>query len=132
MHIVLTVNKAWNIWNFRQPLVEALLADGHRVTVLAPHDETVANLTALGAEFVDLPMNARSLGPAQNLALVGQFRRAFARLAPDVVLSFTIKNNIFGARAARAAGVPFVPNVTGLGTAFLSGGLLQTIAKQLY
>ena len=132
MHIVLTVNKAWNIWNFRQPLVEALLADGHRMTVLAPHDETVANLTALGAEFVDLPMNARSLGPAQNLALVGQFRRAFARLAPDVVLSFTIKNNLFGALAARRMGIPFVPNVTGLGTIFLGSRPLFLLGQALY
>jgi glycosyltransferase involved in cell wall biosynthesis len=48
------------------------------------------------------------------------------------VLSYTIKNNIFGARAARALGLPFLPNVTGLGTAFLSGKLLQTVTEQLY
>jgi hypothetical protein len=28
MHILMTVNAAWNIWNFRRPLVEALAADG--------------------------------------------------------------------------------------------------------
>lgn len=51
---------------------------------------------------------------------------------PDVVLSYTIRNNIYGARAARAVGAPFLPNVTGLGTAFLSGKLLQTVTEQLY
>jgi len=48
------------------------------------------------------------------------------------VLSFTIKNNLFGAMAARGTGTPFIPNVTGLGTAFLSGGALQTVAETLY
>lgn len=132
MHIVLTVNKAWNIWNFRQPLVEALLAEGHRVTVLAPRDETVANLTAIGAGFVDLPMDARSLGPAQNLGLVRHFRRTFSRLEPDVVLSFTIKNNLFGALAARSLRIPFVPNVTGLGTIFLGSRPLFLLGQALY
>ena len=49
------------------------------------------------------------------------------------MLSYTIKNNIFGARAARLRWVcRFLPNVTGLGTAFLSGKLLQTVTEQLY
>ena len=48
------------------------------------------------------------------------------------MLSYTIKNNIFGARAAKPTAVPFIPNVTGLGTAFLSGQLLQTVTEQLY
>ena len=43
MHILMTVNAAWNIWNFRRPLVEALAADGHRITVLA-----LPNLIARG------------------------------------------------------------------------------------
>ncbi len=43
MHILMTVNVAWNIWNFRRPLVEALAADGHRITVLA-----LPNLIARG------------------------------------------------------------------------------------
>ncbi|MDT0684544.1 hypothetical protein RM543_17875 [Roseicyclus sp. F158] len=41
---MLTVNAAWNIWNFRQPVLKALLSDSHRVTVLAPADDSVAKL----------------------------------------------------------------------------------------
>src|SRR5690606_24159230 len=48
------------------------------------------------------------------------------------ILSYTIKNNLFGAMAARRLAIPFLPNVTGLGTAFLSGGLLQRVAEMLY
>ena len=48
MHVLMTVNAAWNIWNFRRPIVEALVADGHRITVLAPLDESVADLENLG------------------------------------------------------------------------------------
>ena len=48
------------------------------------------------------------------------------------MLSFTIKNNLYGATAARSLGIPFLPNVTGLGTAFLSVGLLRRAAETLY
>ncbi len=132
MHILMTVNATWNIWNFRRPLVEALLADGHRVTVLAPPDDAVADLERIGCRFRPLEMSVKGLNPVADLMLQGRLRRIFQEEQPGAVLSFTIKNNIFGAHAAAAVGVPFLPNVTGLGTAFLSGGLLQTIAEQLY
>jgi glycosyltransferase involved in cell wall biosynthesis len=106
--------------------------DGHRITVLAPPDDSVADLERIGCRFRPLEMNVKGLNPVEDLKPQRRLKRIFREEQPDAILSFTIKNNIFGAWAARAAGVPFVPNVTGLGTAFLSGGLLQTIAEQLY
>nr|WP_306267900.1 glycosyltransferase [Pararhizobium sp. IMCC3301] len=132
MHMLITVNAAWNIWNFRQRLVATLLTDGHRVTILAPADASVPDLERLGCQFVDLDMNAKGLGPLQNLRLMLRFRQHFTALRPDVILSYTVKNNIFGAIAARPLRIPFLPNVTGLGTAFLSGGPLQALAVLLY
>lgn len=131
-HILMTVNAAWNIWNFRRPVVEALIADGHRVTVLAPADDSVGDLESLGCRFLPLEINVKGLNPLQDLKLMQRFKRVFRSERPDVVLSYTIKNNIFGAMAAKACKIPFIPNVTGLGTAFLSGGLLQAVAEGLY
>ncbi len=130
--VLLTVNAAWNIWNFRRPLVDALLADGHTVIVLAPWDDTVPKIEALGCEFHHLEMSVKGLNPLEEPKTLVRLRRHFRRLKPDVVLSFTIKNNIFGAIAAKSVGIPFIANVTGLGTAFLSGGLLERVAVALY
>lgn len=132
MHILMTVNSAWNIWNFRRPLVEALASDGHRITVLAPPDDAVSKLERLGCQMRPLEMSVKGLNPLADLKLQRSFARIFREERPDAVLSYTIKNNVFGARAAQSAGVPFLPNVTGLGTAFLSGKLLQTVTEQLY
>ena len=132
MHILMTVNAAWNIWNFRRPLVEALMGDGHRITVLAPPDDAVLELERLGCRVHPLEMSVKGLNPLEDLKLQRRFGRIFREERPDAVLSYTIKNNIFGARAAKSCDVPFLPNVTGLGTAFLSGKLLQTVTEQLY
>lgn len=132
MHILVTANSAWNIWNFRLPVVQALLAEGHSVSVLAPPDDAVGELERLRCRLLPLNMSVKGLNPIEDLKLLRRFAQSFREEAPDVVLSYTIKNNIFGARAAKYAGVPFLPNVTGLGTAFLSGKLLQTVTEQLY
>jgi glycosyltransferase involved in cell wall biosynthesis len=113
-------------------LVEALMGDGHQITVLAPRDDAVPDLERLGCRVRPLEMSVKGLNPIEGLKLQLRFGRIFREERPYAVLSYTIKNNIFGARAAKPANVPFVPNVTGLGTAFLSGKLLQTVTEQLY
>lgn len=132
MKILISVNSAWNVWNFRRPLVETLIADGHQVTVLAPKDDSVDKLVSIGCRVRHLEMSVKGLNPVQDLALMVRLNRIFRKAEPDVILSFTIKNNVFGAFAAKIAGIPFIPNVTGLGTAFLSGGLLEQVATRLY
>ncbi|MDB4146529.1 hypothetical protein N9736_07675, partial [Amylibacter sp.] len=132
MHVIMTANASWNIWNFRRPVVEALLAEGNQVTVLAPLDGSVSNLENLGCCVRPLDMNVKGLNPLEDLKLQHKFKQIFRKEQPDVVLSYTIKNNIFGSLAARSLNVPFLPNVTGLGTTFLSGRLLQTVTEQLY
>ncbi|WP_214652141.1 glycosyltransferase family 4 protein [Novosphingobium jiangmenense] len=130
--MLLTANAAWNIFNFRRPVVEDVLARGGRVTVVAPPDEAIGELRAMGCDTVPLEMNVKGLNPLTDLALMRQLRTIFAVVRPDVVLSYTIKNNIFGALAAKSVGIPFVPNVSGLGTAFLSGPVLRGLVEALY
>ena len=89
-------------------------------------------LEGLGCSVRPLEMSVKGLNPLEDMKLQRRFKRVFQDEQPDAVLSYTIKNNIFGARDARSVGVPFLPNVTGLGTAFLSGKLLQTVTEQLY
>ena len=132
MRIVLTVNAAWNIVNFRRPLVEFLVGAGHHITVLAPPDGAEVQLRRMGCAFVPLKMDAKGLSPVDGWRMMRDMKRHFRALKPDVVLSFTIKNNLFGALAARSLGIAFIPNVTGLGTAFLSGWALQRVAERLY
>lgn len=132
LHVIVTVNASWNVWNFRRPVLSALLKQGYRVTVLAPEDQFRSEIESFGCRFIPLEMDQKGLNPAHDIALLARFKSIFAHERPDVVLSYTIKNNIYGAFAARALGIPFIPNITGLGTAFLSGGLLQKVAETLY
>ena len=135
MHIIITVNAAWNVVNFRRSLIEAFISDGHTVVVLAPPDvskSVMKDLKLLGCRFLPLEMDRKGINPIKNFALVGRMKKAFREERPDMIFSYTIKNNIFGSLAAAKLGIPFVPNITGLGTAFLSGRFLQKISICLY
>ncbi len=128
----MTVNTMFNLVNFRAGLIAALQEDGHEIIALAPFEGNESRVAALGCETVHLKMDNKGISPRRDIALIARMYSNFRRLKPDAVLSYTIKNNIYGAFAARAAGIPFFPNVTGLGTAFLSGSLLQRVAETLY
>jgi len=132
MHILMSENSIWNTRYFRRAVATALIADGHRVTVLGPEDDGVSEIEGFGCRFIPLKMSVKGLDPLEELMLIRRFKRLFRSERPDIILSYTIKNNIFGAMAARHCGIPFLPNMTGGGTALLSGGVLWWIAKQLY
>ena len=101
LKILLTANAAWNVGHFRRPLVAALLAERHAVTVLAPADDAVPALREMGCRFVPLAMDAKGLNPLEGLRLHRAFTKAYRAEQPDIVFGSTIKNNLFGAMAAR-------------------------------
>ena len=52
--IVISINAAWNIVNFRLGLIRALREAGHEVIALAPPDDYGARLEALGIPYVPI------------------------------------------------------------------------------
>lgn len=132
MKVMIALNSAWNLLNFRAVLIRALLADGHTVVLIAPADEHVPALQALGARFVNLPMRTHGTNPLFDLVLLGRFVRELRRERPDVLMAYTAKPNVYGSMAAHALGIPVVNNIAGLGSAFIKGGWLALVLTTLY
>lgn len=132
MKILLCANAAWNIRNYRWGLVQALREDGHQVAVVAPVDGTAPDIAAAGVPVHDLAMSRAGTNPLADLALLGALVRVYRTVAPDVVLHYTIKPNIYGTLAAHRLGIPSIANVAGLGTAFEKAGPLRFLAERLY
>jgi glycosyltransferase involved in cell wall biosynthesis len=130
--IVLSVNAAWNIVNFRMGLVRALQGAGYEVVALAPDDASAALLGEAGVPFEAIEMDRQGVSPRRDLALLWRYRRALARIRPDLFLGFTAKPNVYGSLAARSLGIKVINNVSGLGTAFIRQGLLTKIVSGLY
>jgi len=54
------------------------------------------------------------------------------KIKPDMVLTYTIKPNVYGGIACRLLKMPYIANITGLGTAIENAGLLQKLTTLLY
>ena len=130
--IVISLNSAWNLFNFRAGLIQALNADGHEVVALAPMDDYAARLPALGCRFVPIPMNTTGTNPLQDVAVLHAYWKVLSKERPDVYLGFTIKPNIYGSLVAHHLNIPTINNIAGLGKAFQSHNWLSFVVARLY
>ncbi len=130
--IAIVINTAWNIFNFRLGLLLALQQEGYRIVCIAPKDEYASRLQALGFEYHDIKINNKGVNPVEDAKLVVDFYRLYKQIAPDVILQYTIKPNIYGSWAAGMLGIPVISNISGLGTVFLNDSLSSKIARLLY
>ena len=132
MKVAFVANTCWNIYNFRRGLVHDFLSNGDEVIVLAPEDDYFVKLSGWGVRVIITPLEGTGANPIKDLIYLKKLLSVFKTEKPDVVLSFTIKANIYSSIAGKLASVPTVCNVSGLGTVFLVTGVAGRIAMLLY
>ena len=130
--VLICLNLAWNLVNFRSGLIRALVEAGYEVVAVAPRDGYESHLAELGCRYVELPMDNRGTHPGRDLLLLLRFVRLFWRERPDVYLGYTVKPNVYGSLAARLLGIPVINNIAGLGAVFIQGGRLAQVVRWLY
>lgn len=131
--VLLSANSDWNIANFRRGLIAGLRKGGYEPVVIAPKDPAAdARMRDLEVERISVAIDRSGVNPFADFRLLATYRELLRQLQPAAYLSFTIKPNIYGARAAAALGIPAIPNVSGLGTTFIAGGTMQRIVTALY
>jgi glycosyltransferase involved in cell wall biosynthesis len=130
--VVIALNLAWNLVNFRAGLIRALVAEGYEVVAVAPHDEYAPRLAALGCRFVPLPMDNQGTHPGRDLLLLWRFYRLLRRERPAVYLGYTVKPNVYGSLAAHGLGIPVVNNIAGLGAVFIRNSPVTRVVRGLY
>ena len=132
MRIAVISNTAWYLINFRLNLMLALQAAGHIVVAVAPVDNYAVRLSAAGVKFINVPISGGGTNPLVELKSVFALWRLLKNEHIDLVLSYTPKGNLYSSLAAIARGIPFVPNVSGLGRAFIRKSLVTFVARLLY
>ena len=132
MKVIIVNNTTWNVKNFRKGLVLSLVDRGHKVIVVTPKDKYVGEVLDFGCEHFNINLDNKGVNPVNDFYLLFQYLRIFYRERPNVILAYTAKPNIYGSIAASFYSTPIVNNISGLGTAFIRGGLLGKIVSLLY
>ena len=132
MKIAIALNSVWNLVNFRAGLINALVDAGHEVIAVAPPDEYVSQLVKLRCRYLPLPMDVQGTHPGRDFLFMIRIYRLLLSERPDVLLSYTIKLNIFGSIAAHTLRIPVVNNISGLGAVFITNSWLTKLVERLY
>ena len=131
MKILILANNDVGLYQFRKDLIEAMLPN-HKVHISLPYGELVDPLVEAGCIFHDTPIDRRGINPVTDLGLLIRYWKMLRREKPDLVITYTIKPNIYGGLACRLLGIPYAINITGLGTAFQKDRLLRKFVVALY
>lgn len=130
--VLILVNHDVVIYNFRKELVERLLLDNYEVYISSPYGERIDDLVAMGCKYIEASIARHGTNIIQELKLLFYYRKIIKALKPSIVLSFTIKPNLYGGMVCEALNIPYIANITGLGSAVESKGIMQKISIILY
>lgn len=130
MRILIATNHSYMFYRFRKELVEALMQE-HEVILSTPFVGHEDDLQAMGLRCIDTEIDRRSINPFKDMKLLKTYRQMLDELQPDMVVTYSIKPNIYMGTACKAKGIPYVTNVQGLGTAF-EKPVLSNVVSVMY
>ncbi len=129
--ILILANSSGGLYDFRNELVTRLIGQRDEVVISLPDELRVPELLAEGAKVIHTDINRRGMNPLEDLKLEKAYERIIMSEQPDMVITYTIKPNIYGGYACRKHKIPFISTITGLGSAFQEGGFKRTLIRQL-
>lgn len=131
MRIVIIANSSRGLYTFRSELIQELLKN-NEVVALIPDNGKIEQLKELGCKVIDTPIDRRGINPIKDFILIKLYYHLFVKLKPDLVLTYTIKPNIYGGFIAKKLKIIYAANITGLGTTFQNKGILRKIVVNMY
>lgn len=132
MKIMILANYDAGLYRFRRELVEELLKQ-HQVYICLPNGQYVPEMVEWGCQFISCELLDRhGTNPLKELKLISYYKKVLLEIKPDIVFTYTIKPNVYGGMVCGKLNIPYVANITGLGTAVENPGVMQKITLMLY
>jgi len=129
--VLILTNNDKGLYNFRRELIEKLNSK-YEVYISSPYGEFIDYFTNIGCHFIKTEFDRKSVNPIQDFKLLLTYNNIMKDLKPDVLLTYTIKPNVYGGIASQILDIPYLPNITGFGTAVSNTGVLSKITTLLY
>lgn len=132
MKILVISNYANGLILFRKEVITSFLTPENEVVISVPFDENCKKLEHLGVRLVYSRLERRGMNPIKDGRLLLEYLALLKKEKPDMVLTYTIKPNLYGGLAAYLLKIPYCMNITGLGTALENPGMLGKILLAFY
>lgn len=129
--ILILANSCGGLCDFRDQFLDKL-AKQCTVAVSVPDDVKKEELEARKFQVYKTPINRRGINPIEDLKLCLSYGKLMKRVKPDMVITYTIKPNIYGGLCAAVLRIPCIATITGLGGAFDKKGPFLRLIILLY
>ncbi len=130
--IAILTNNDDDIYCFRKELIEGLLAEGYDLLISCPYGEKLDLMQHVAYLYDDPIIDRRGTNVFADYKLYRHYKKLFMQHRPDVVLTYTAKPNVYGSAAARDLKIPYINNVTGLGSVLKKKGLMRAFIMMLF
>jgi glycosyltransferase involved in cell wall biosynthesis len=105
---------------------------GFNIIAIAPYDEFSVKIKEAGFVYHEVNINGGGTNPLEEIKSIYKFSKAFRLHKVDLVLSFTHKANLYSIFAGIFSNSPCLPNISGLGRAFIKKNWLSIVVRLLY
>lgn len=130
--VCLMTNHDDDIYCFRKELIEGLISDGYEVLISCPYGEKLELMKDINFKYCDVKIDRRGTNVLADLKLVLHYHKMLKEYKPDIVLTYTAKPNVYGSLAASWLKIPYINNVTGLGSVINKKGILRSLIMLLF
>ncbi len=125
--IMIITNHSYMLWRFRKELIQHLMEENEIVLVM-PFVGHEQDFMEMGVKCIETDVDRRGINPVTDLKLMRAYNEILKTEKPDLVITYSIKPNIYGGLVCAKQNIPFYANVQGLGTAFQRNGLAQFVS----
>lgn len=129
---VMLINDTTYAFNLRGAIIEKLVQEEFEIVIVGQLLKHQDELKKMRAKLIGVETGRHGTNPISDLQLMHTYKKILKAERPDVVLTYNIKPNVYGGMACQQLKIPYIPNVTGLGTPVENPGKLQKLTIQLY
>lgn len=112
LKICIMINSSIGLYTFRKEFLEELIKEGYEVYVLALPSEKKKDIENIGCKFIDVNVDRRGTNILNDFKLFIKYYKILKKEKIDLVLTYTVKPNIYGGIAARILKIDTVHTVT--------------------
>ncbi|MGO5334512.1 glycosyltransferase family 4 protein [Enterococcus cecorum] len=130
--IALLTNNDDDVYCFRKELIEGLLGEGYEMLISCPDGPKFELMKDIPFRYDNPIIDRRGTNVIADGKLFLHYRKLFKKERPDVVLTYTAKPNVYASVAARTLGIPYINNVTGIGSVVNMKGIKKAFILRLF
>ncbi len=142
MRIMLISNSTRDLYVFKKELISELISpnsyiknntlDSNEVYICVPDARENQKYERLGCKVINVDLKRRGTSASEDFKLFKNYFKIINENKPDIVMTFTIKPNIYAGLACRILNIDYISGVMGLGSSIRNNNALSKFIGVLY